>query len=216
MWKKGEKFGKLTLVSNIDGSFDRFYSTKKSIFMCDCGNKHFATLNNVSRGIVTHCTECSLRRKSNLHKTHGHSECRKSENPLGYKCYYTWQAMKRRCYYSKDKRFSNYGGRGIKICDEWKNSYENFLNDMGLPPTSSHSIERIDNDSNYCKSNCKWILVEHQAKNKSNNRKITFNGVTMNLADWSRDTGIKRETIARRLNNGWSIEKALTKSTKKV
>lgn len=210
MHKVGDKFFNLSIKSNLDGSTDRFYSTSRIIFICDCGSDHISTLNNVKRGNTKFCLDCSKKRKSKLHKTHGHSMSRKDKDPLGHKCYYTWQAMKRRCYYEKDNRFSEYGGRGIVVCDRWKYSYENFLEDMGLP-NDNDSIERIDVNGNYEPLNCKWIPISEQSSNRRNNRNITAFGKTMILTEWAKETGIKRETIARRLNAGWSAEKALAK-----
>ena len=205
----GDKFYKLTVKSNYDGSHN-LNSTNPTIFICDCGNEHTATLNNVSRGVVKHCKECSAKKKSKLHKTHGHSIARKDIDPIGYKCYYTWQAMKRRCYNPQDSHYDRYGGRGIEICSQWINSYETFLNDMGTPPTKDHTIEREDNNGNYEPSNCRWATKLEQANNKSNNRNITAFGKTQTLAQWAKEVGLPRETIARRINRGYKEEKALT------
>lgn len=205
----GDKFYKLTIKSNYDGSLN-LKSTNPTIFTCDCGNEHIATINNVSRGIVKHCKECSAKKKSKEHKTHGHSITRREIDPLGYKCYYTWQAMKRRCYNPKDSHYERYGARNIEVCKEWKDSYETFLKDMGIPPSKEHTIERKNNNGNYEASNCIWATKLVQANNKSNNRKITAFGKTQNLGEWAKETGIKRETIARRLNSGYDVEKALT------
>lgn len=205
----GEKYFSLTLKSSYDGSHN-YFSTKPSIFICDCGNEHTATLNNVVNGVVKHCTKCSLIRKSKLHTIHGHSSLKKDTDPIGYKCYYTWQAMKRRCYLETDKRYLRYGGRGITVCESWKNSYENFVKDMGIPPSFNHSIDRIDNNGNYEPNNCRWVENTIQANNKSNNRNIIAFGKTQTLMQWADETGIKRETIAKRLNSGKSPEIALS------
>ena len=119
--------------------------------------------------------------------------------------------MKARCHNQNSRRYSDYGGRGISVSEDWRNSFETFMKDMGEPPSLEHSIERIDNNGNYCKENCRWATRIEQANNKSNNRVIEFGGVSKTLQEWSRDTGIKRETIARRLNAGWEINHALSK-----
>lgn len=207
----GDKYNSLSLVSSSDGTQNYTCCDNKTIFLCGCGNTHTATLNNVIRGIVKMCRHCSSIRKSSLKKTHGYSDARKKLDPLGYKAYYTWQAMKRRCYYEKDKRFKDYGGRGIKICDRWVTSFENFLEDMGKPSDFDMSIDRINTDGNYEPSNCRWVTMHDQASNKRTNRNINAFGKTQTLNAWAEETGIKRETIAYRLNAGWEAEKALTK-----
>lgn len=210
IYKKGDKWNNLTLISDRDGGVNFTCCDNKTIFLCDCGELHTATINNVSRGIVKFCKKCSSIRKSNTKKTHGFSDSRKEKDPLGHKAYYTWQAMKRRCYYPKDKRYLEYGGRGIIVCDRWLNSFENFLEDMGKPNDFNASIERIDTNGNYEPNNCIWIDMENQAKNKRNNRVIEAFGKSMILADWEKETGIKRKTITKRLSMGWDVEKALS------
>lgn len=203
------KWNSLTLLSDIQGS-DNFKSTAKSVFICDCGLNHFATLNNVTRGIVKHCAACSAKQKSKVHKKHGNSIGFKERDPIGYKCYYTWQAIKRRCNNKSDRAYHRYGGRGIKVSVEWLNSYENFLSDMGLPPTLDHQIDRKDNNGDYEKDNCHWVSRTENARNKRNNRDITAFGKTQTLAEWAIETGLNRETIARRLNSGSNPEDALS------
>lgn len=206
--KAGDKWGKLTLVSDLLGG-DCFKSTHKSIFMCDCGLNHFATINNVQRGIVKHCSACSSIQKSAHRKKHCHSNSYKDKDPLGYSCYTRWSAMKRRCNNSSDSRYSDYGGRGIKVCARWQESYEAFLADMGTPPSISHQIDRQDNQGNYEPGNCKWVTRTENGRNKRNNNVITAFGETKTLSEWAAKTGVMRETIAMRLSRGYSPEKAL-------
>lgn len=123
----------------------------------------------------------------------------------------TWTNMRRRCADRSKPEYKNYGGRGIKVCARWRNSYEAFLSDMGRRPSSLHSIERIDNDGNYEPKNCKWALRYDQARNRRDNIPITFMGVTKCRADWADDLGISRTTLRGRLDrHGWSVERALT------
>jgi hypothetical protein len=111
--------------------------------------------------------------------------------------------MKSRCLNPRNKRYADYGGRGVQVCDRWINSFENFLADMGLRPSDSHSIERKDNDGNYSPDNCIWATREVQERNRRNNLLITYNGLTLTAAEWARRTGLKRATIEARYHAGW-------------
>lgn len=124
--------------------------------------------------------------------------------------------MKTRCSRSTDPGYKNYGGRGITVCDRWLESFENFLADMGEPPTPKHSLERVDNDSGYSKENCKWATRAEQLRNKRTNRWISYRGRTMCLEDWAREVGITNHGLAGRIDkSGWSIERALTTPPKR-
>ena len=132
--------------------------------------------------------------------------------------YKIWAVAKERCYRVNGPKYKTYGARGIKMCDRWKHSFENFLADMGNrpdphPAKGAYSIERIDNDGDYCPDNCKWATIDEQANNTRANRFITHKGETLTLMQWSRRTGVRRETIANRINKGWDIERALYEST---
>ena len=113
-----------------------------------------------------------------------------------------------RCYDPEHPKYHRYGGRGIRVCDRWI-CRRLFLEDMGDRP-DGRTLNRIDNDGNYCPSNCEWASHDVQAKNRANNRRITFRGETRCLEDWARVVGIGRGTIAKRINSGWPVEKALT------
>ena len=131
--------------------------------------------------------------------------------------YEIWKSMKQRCYNPKNKRYSDWGGRGIKMCDRWKNSFKNFIEDMGKRPPDKHSIDRIDNDKDYCPENCKWATLDEQVNNARSNILITYNGKTLNVSQWSKLVNIKAFTILARINLlGWSHEKALTTPVRRL
>lgn len=137
-----------------------------------------------------------------MNERHGMSKSRE---------YVVWFRMRQRCYRLKETNYKNYGGRGITICDRWKNSFGNFYADMGTRP-EGHTLERIDNNGNYCPQNCRWATIREQARNKRTNDNITFNGETMCLADWAVKIGVGRRTLWGRLYvTNWSIEDALSK-----
>lgn len=144
-------------------------------------------------------------------KKHGHtSRTGKSKE------YHSWQAMKRRCYDKNHDSYKNYGSREITVCDRWRNSFENFLADMGFKPTTKHTLERKDSLGNYTPDNCKWATWIEQANNKCNNHLIDFNGQIHSMSEWARITGISRDNIKNRIiKMKWPIEKALTLPVKR-
>jgi hypothetical protein len=136
---------------------------------------------------------------------HGHTSGGKDS-----KTYYTWHGMIARCTNPAVDSFPNYGGRGIKVCDRWA-KFDAFLEDMGEPPTASHSLDRIDSDKDYSPENCRWASVKEQANNKRSNQTVTFQGITNTVAQWAEQTGIKYMTLYSRLfKHKWPIERALT------
>lgn len=126
--------------------------------------------------------------------------------------YETWSGMIKRCYTQAHRAYANYGGRGIAVCDRWRESFENFHADMGDRPAGL-SIDRIDNNGNYEPSNCRWATCKQQSRNTRKARLITLNGETRCLTEWAELTGIKAITLLFRLDRGWSIEKAFTTPT---
>jgi hypothetical protein len=109
-----------------------------------------------------------------------------------------------------NKQYPNYGGRGIKICDRWLDSFENFYADMGDPPTSKHQIDRIDNDGPYSPENCRWATAKENGRNKRTCNFISYKGEIKTLTECAEDKGMLRKTLHNRIyRSGWSIEKAL-------
>ena len=128
----------------------------------------------------------------------------------GTKIYCVWKTMLQRCNNKNHIAFSRYGGKGIKVCNKWKD-FSLFIRDMGDIPLGK-TLERKDNHKGYSKENCVWATRKIQANNRNSNRIIIFNGVKHTLSEWSEITGIKSHTIAKRIDKlGWSIDKALHK-----
>ena len=117
--------------------------------------------------------------------------------------YNAWSHMKARCFNPNIKNYSYYGARGITVCDRWLD-FENFLADMKLKPTPKHSIDRIDNDGDYCPENCRWATRVEQENNKRNNHLITIDDVTLTIAQWTKEMGFSKSVIQDRLKSGWS------------
>ncbi len=125
----------------------------------------------------------------------------------GTRVHNTWLRMHDRC---KNDRDGNYGKRGITICTRW-NSFVSFFEDMGDPPTSEHSIDRVDVDGNYEPGNCRWATRIEQARNTRRNTFVEYSGETKTLAEWAEIYGIKQPTLCQRIYTyGWPIAKAIT------
>lgn len=141
-------------------------------------------------------------------KSHGHAGCPR----LGIKpskTYEAWVSMKRKCCDSKLSNYPLYGGRGITYDPRWER-FEEFLADMGEAPEGL-SLDRKENDGNYCKENCRWATPTQQSNNKRNNRTLTFKGETLTMAQWAARIGISRQILRSRIDlYKWSIERALT------
>lgn len=129
--------------------------------------------------------------------------------------YATWARMINRCERPNDKSYKNYGGRGIVVCDRWKESPKNFLEDMGYRPSDNHSIDRIDVNGNYEPSNCRWATQKEQNNNRRGNINITHNSKTKTLAEWCDDLGLSYAMVSQRINKyGMTFSEAITKPAK--
>ena len=121
----------------------------------------------------------------------------------GTRLYRTWTDMRNRCNNRKNVHYSRYGGRGIKVCDEWQRSFESFHAwAIANGYSDDLTIDRIDVNGNYEPSNCRWITMSQQQYNKSNKRLVTVNGETKTISQWAECTGIKYDTIWRRVKRG--------------
>lgn len=127
--------------------------------------------------------------------------------------YFRWMGMRQRCENPKHRSYARYGGRGIRVCGRWQ-SFAAFVEDMGTPPSPRHSIDRINGDGDYCPGNCRWALPKTQRRNSSANVRLTLNGDTATIAEWSERTGLDGRTIRARLRLGWTTERALVEPTK--
>jgi hypothetical protein len=138
------------------------------------------------------------------YEKHGHAK------NGGSSTYKIWQMMIDRCHHDRSKSFPDYGGRGIAVCERWRESFAAFLHDMGERPVGL-SIERIRNDRGYSRSNCKWATRIEQNNNSRQNRIFTFQGETLTAAQWAKRVGISRETILNRVDvQKMPVEQALT------
>lgn len=142
-------------------------------------------------------------------KTNGNANT-SSHNLSRTRQWYIYSNMKSRCDKPKNEMYFRYGGRGIKYCDKWK-TFIGFWDDMENGYNDSLYLDRINNDGDYCKENCRWATMEQQANNRSNNVLLTLDGKTQTIMQWSKEIGIDRNTITKRIKNGLEIYQVLSK-----
>jgi hypothetical protein len=171
------------------------------ICVCECGTARVVNANALLAGWSQSCG-CLAKEINAERSTHGHTKGGKQSST-----YMVWRSMLQRCGEEGHMSFRNYGGRGIKVCERWK-SFEGFLDDMGERPKGK-TLDRTDNNGNYCKENCRWISMKENSNNRRNNRLLTLNGKTHTVAQWAALTGLNESTIRVRLHRGDSDEEAL-------
>ncbi len=175
--------------------------------VCICGNSTTVNINSLRTGQTKSCG--CLKKElidSKPFKTHGLTKTPE---------YKSWTGIKERCYNKNNSRYADWGGRGIKMCQRWFDSFENFLEDMGKKPTRLHSIERVDYDGDYCPENCKWATPAEQNSNKRNNLRFEYNGKLLTIKDLAKINGIKDRILYQRLHiYKMPLEKAILKNTK--
>ncbi len=194
--KTGLVYGRLT-VTGRDLSYK---SSVKWNCLCACGNLVSVHSGSLQKGLTKSCG--CLRHEIIKEKITTHGMTNSPE-------YRIWRAMLNRCYNSNYDHFADYGGRGIKVCDRWLNSFENFYADMG--PSNGLTIERINGNEDYHPSNCKWATWVEQANNRRTTKMITYKGETMPLKTFVSMFDIPYQTILNRINSGMSAEEAVAK-----
>lgn len=186
----GQRFGRLVVLSRHRDN-DKQGATRWSC-RCDCGASTIVRRSDLRDGNTRSCG-CYARE---LSRTHGMSKSLE---------YQIWRSMINRCTNSNDKGYRRYGGRGIEVCARWHNSFESFYEDMGKKPGPEYSIDRIDNDGNYEPGNCQWIPLSANSAKQSSNVFVTRNSLTLCIADWARELGVKGSEI-----NYWLYQRNFT------
>lgn len=219
----GQRFGRLVVLERV--GIDKWRSPTWRC-LCDCGKETTVDSHRLKRGNTKSCgclareihssclvaynkSESGRNKTAELNKsnktTHGMSKSR---------LYGVWRDMKDRCNNPENPYYADYGGRGISVCGEWSNfePFRDWALASGYDEFAKRgdcTLNRSDNNGNYCPENCVWSTMKDQSNNRRSNRLIACRGETHTLAEWSSIVGISRETIKTRIRLGWSVEKAL-------
>ena len=196
---EGQRFGRLIVIREVGRN-----TAGSALWLCkcDCGGEKTVSSYHLRSGITQSCGCIKREQNVEMFTTHG-----ETHTPL----YKLWGGIKNRCYNPNEPKYANYGGRGIKVCSEWESSYESFKNwclqngyKKGL------TIERKDVDGDYSPQNCIFATQKVQQNNRTNNHRITYQGVNKTLSEWADYIGMGYKVLEHRINRGWSIEDALT------
>ena len=192
----GQRFGNLLCIHQTGkGKWGEILY----LCQCACGQKCLAAKSDLTQGKKKSCG-CGQGKKS-----HGLSR----ENGKQTLLHRVWMSMLHRCNNPKSQSYKYYGHKGISVCDEW-DSYENFYKwAIQNGYRKGLTIERIDNDGDYCLENCKWIPQSEQARNSKGVRFLTYKGQTKTYGEWEKVYGINRRTLEDRIKRGWNIQAAL-------
>lgn len=193
----GQRFGRL-VVQSI--AVDEPYKKKQWLCRCDCGKEVVVSGSNLCSGHSSQCKNCQLTDVQQRNITHNQSHT---------KLYRVWNGMKQRCGNPNNKSYPDYGGRGIKVCDAWQSfdAFQTWAWSHGYG--EGVEIDRIDNDGDYCPENCRWIDRVGNARNKSNNKLISYNGEEKTLSEWAAYFGVNYKNLSRNLNKGDTLEEAV-------
>lgn len=193
----GEKYGTLTVIKRAENKGKK----KMWLCKCDCGNEVIVAGGNLRNGHTQHCLECGYRLTGLSIKTHG-----KSNTPL----FGIWHGMITRCEDKTVKAYKDYGGRGISVCEEWRNDFQKFYDwAVNNGYQKGLQIDRINNDGNYEPSNCRFVTQVINANNKRSNVIIEHNGEKNTIAEWARYYNVNYKNLWGNLSKGDSLEEAV-------
>lgn len=193
----GKRFGRLTALRRLDRRGIEWYW----LCACECGNQSEVAGVSLREGTTKSCGCLARDNLRTLATTHGFT---------GTRIHRIWKNMIQRCSNPKSRGYKDYGGRGIRVCKRWR-KFENFLADMGEPPSPEHSIDRYpDNDGNYEPGNVRWATNVEQANNSRHNVWLEFNGERRTVRGWAKHLGVKEQKLHNRIRKGWPIERVLS------
>jgi hypothetical protein len=194
----GQRFGKLLVVRCVGSAKDRGLRWE---CQCDCGSTCITTAKVLRSGESQSCGCYNRERTVQSHTKHG-----LAKTPT-YKSYVT---MLDRCHNPDHASYSRYGALGITVCNEWRESVTAFIRDVGPRPSRDHSLDRIDPTKGYEPGNCRWATRSEQQQNRRDTIKLTFKDQTLPLPEWAKRFQLPLNTLHRRIDLGWTVEKALT------
>lgn len=190
----GQRYGRLRVVGQEQDARRHYW-----VCQCDCGERASVYKYFLLKGLTTSCG-CRAQETRTRHGFTTHAS--------KARVYRIWQGMWERCRNPKNSGYARYGAQGITVCDRWKD-FSQFLEDMGLPPSTKHSIDRMDSNGGYEPSNVRWATHKEQNRNMRSNVWIALGGERRILTDWARGRGLYPETVRKRLRLGWTVEEAL-------
>lgn len=200
----GQKFGRLTVIKYVGKS--------NWLCKCDCGNEKIVSTTHLKNDTKS----CGCLKKEMLsQRSKPKNFTNKKHGLYNEKIYKTWKSIRQRCNNKNNKRYKDYGGRGITICNEW-NDFKNFY-DWALNNgyKENLTIDRINNNKGYSPENCRWADKITQSNNRRNNRNYTYNNETHTIGEWANIYNVNYFSLRSRLNRGWDIKKALETEYKK-
>ena len=207
--KEGERYGRLTIIREVEPAGSSHKRVRRFLCRCDCGNEIICRLPNLKSGTTKSCG-CYRKFVSSNRR-----DCHHLQNTRIYRI---WCGMKRRCYNKHNEHFDRYGGRGIIVCDEWKTDFMNFYDwAMSNGYDDKLSIDRINNEGNYEPSNCRWANQKQQIVNSTATIKCSLGGNIVSLSDIADILGVSFKRIRRivyMLNNGYDMSELLSLSKK--
>lgn len=188
----GSKFGKLKVIEECEKRSKNGHKCYKCL--CECGNIKIVREDTLKSGASRSCG-CSIGVMHGLSKT---------------RLYKILNGVKNRCYNENTDNYEYYGGRGIKVCEEWLHDFQTFYDwAMSSGYNDTLTIDRINVNGNYDSTNCRWVTPKQQANNKKNNVMLTYDGKTQTMSQWSEELNVKYNTIVTRHNRGWNTKDIL-------
>jgi len=199
IYKPGQRLMNMVFIGEVESSKDR-----RGMFICTCGKIFTAFIHSVKSNATKSCGCFRSEYMCNKQKTHG-----LSKHPI----YQNWWNMMERCYNKLNKSYSRYGGVGVIVCDEWRNSFKSFYEwciNNGWEYGLQLDKDIIGNGKVYSPDKCCFVTPKQNSNKRKSSRFLEYNEVSMTIAEWSNKTGIKQATISARLKMNWGVEKALS------